>query len=67
MIAVALIAVATYLVRTTKNVELARRQLRHANLQTTLDIYVEVAAEDELVLISQIEDPFTLQSEVQRA
>ena len=58
---------ATYLVRTTKNVELARRQLRHANLQTTLDIYVEVAAEDELGLISQIEDPFTLQSHEQRA
>ncbi len=49
---------ATHLVRTTKNVELARRQLRHANLQTTLQVYVEVTAEDELELIADMANPF---------
>jgi len=48
---------ATHLVRTTKNVELARRQLRHANLQTTLQVYVEVTAEDELELIADMATP----------
>ena len=42
----------------TRNVELARRQLRHANLQTTLQVYVEVTAEDELELIADTANPF---------
>ena len=46
------------LARTTRNVELARRQLRHANLQTTLQVYVEVTAEDELELIADMANPF---------
>jgi len=49
---------ATYLVRTTKNPELARRQLRHSNLSTTLQIYVEIETQDELDLISQIPNPW---------
>jgi integrase len=48
---------ATYLVRTTNNVELARRQLRHANLATTLGVYVEVKAMDELAVIAGLADP----------
>lgn len=48
---------ATYLVRTTKNPELARRQLRHSNLATTLSIYVEIEAADELNVVSGMPNP----------
>ena len=43
---------ATVVVRHANNPELARRQLRHANLQTTLQVYAQVESED----ISQLLD-----------
>jgi integrase len=49
---------ATYLVRNVPNVEIARRQLRHANLATTLQVYVEVQALDEMQAIAGLGDPF---------
>ena len=48
---------ATYLVRTFKNPEMARRQLRHANLSTTLGFYAQVTAEDEALVLSSIPNP----------
>lgn len=49
---------ATYLVRNVPNVEIARRQLRHANLQTTLQTYVQISAEDEMTAIAGLTSPF---------
>lgn len=49
---------ATYLVRTVANVELARKQLRHANLQTTLQTYVEITSQDEMTVIQGLANPF---------
>lgn len=49
---------ATYLVRNVANVELARRQLRHANLATTLQTYVEITAADEMAVIGGLANPF---------
>jgi integrase len=48
---------ATYLVRNVANVELARRQLRHANLATTLQTYVEITAMDEMAVIAGLVNP----------
>lgn len=48
---------ATYLVRNVQNPELARRQLRHANLTTTLAFYAQVTAEDEAEAVALIPDP----------
>ena len=48
---------ATMLVRQTKNVELVRRQLRHSSLTTTLSVYVEIEASDELELIAALPNP----------
>ena len=49
----------TTLVRSVSNVEMARRQMRHSNLQTTLGIYFEVEAQDEIGAISGMTDPGT--------
>jgi integrase len=49
---------ATYLVRNVPNVEIARRQLRHANLATTLQTYVQITAEDEMTAIAGLTNPF---------
>jgi integrase len=48
---------ATHLVRTTANVELARRQLRHSSIKTTLSVYVEVTAQDQLAVIGGMANP----------
>ena len=48
---------ATYLVRNVSNPELARRQLRHANLTTTLAFYAQVTADDEAVAVEGIPNP----------
>jgi len=49
---------ATYLVRNVSNPELARRQLRHANLETTLGTYVEITSMDEMAAVSGLENLF---------
>jgi integrase len=49
---------ATYLVRNVSNPELARRQLRHANLETTLGTYVEITSMDEMAAVSGLQNPF---------
>ena len=49
----------TTLVRSVSNVEMARRQMRHSNLQTTLGIYFEVEAQDEIGSIAGMTDPGT--------
>lgn len=48
---------ATLIVRETQNVELARRQLRHCKIETTLGIYLEVEAGDAERLVSSISRP----------
>lgn len=48
---------ATYLVRNVKNVELARRQLRHQSLTTTLQTYVEISAMDEMEAVAGLPNP----------
>ena len=45
---------ATLIVRKTSNPELARRQLRHSNLITTLSIYSQVETEDEEALLEAL-------------
>ena len=45
---------ATTLVRLTANPELARRQLRHSNLNTTLTFYAQVEQEDETLLLDAL-------------
>lgn len=44
----------TAVVRNTSNPELARRQLRHANLNTTLTYYAQVGSEDEEALLEAL-------------
>ena len=44
----------TAVVRNTANPELARRQLRHANLNTTLTYYAQVETEDEECLLDAL-------------
>lgn len=48
---------ATLLVRETQNIELARRQLRHSKIETTLGIYLEVEAGEAERLVSAIRRP----------
>jgi integrase len=48
---------ATLIVRETQNIELARRQLRHSKIETTLGIYLEVEAGDAERLVSTIARP----------
>ena len=45
---------ATTVVKHSKNPELARRQLRHANLQTTLQVYAQVESEDISQLLEAV-------------
>ena len=45
---------ATVVVKNAKNPELARRQLRHANLQTTLQVYAQVESEDISQLLEAV-------------
>lgn len=44
----------TAVVRNTGNPELARRQLRHSNLNTTLSYYAQVGSEDEEALLEAL-------------
>ncbi len=48
----------TYLVRNVKNVEMARRQMRHKSLGTTLGVYAEIESQDEMQAIQGLVDPF---------
>ena len=45
---------ATTVVKHSKNPELARRQLRHGNLQTTLQVYAQVESEDISQLLEAV-------------
>ncbi|MDC3001013.1 hypothetical protein OA174_00285 [Actinomycetota bacterium] len=45
---------ATTVVKNSNNPELARRQLRHANLQTTLQVYAQVESEDISQLLEAV-------------
>ena len=51
----------TYLVRNVRNVEMARRQMGHRSLATTLSVYLEIESEDELMAIQGLVDPFEAQ------
>jgi len=48
---------ATLLVRETQNIELARRQLRHSKIETTLGIYLEVEAGEAERLVTNLARP----------
>ena len=47
----------TMLVRTVTNVEMARRQMRHKSLTTTMGVYLEIEAQDEMGSIEALSDP----------
>ena len=44
---------ATEMIRATKNPELVRRQLRHARLDTTLQVYAQVSMDDLDALVNR--------------
>lgn len=58
---------ATLIVRETQNIELARRQLRHSKIETTLGVYLEVEAGDAERLVSSIARPQVTQRYAMKA